>query len=143
MPEAVQQPVLVVRANDPHHQQQCRQPPAIKSEGGPLSLCMLQANATTRRRCGQVVERVRLDSTRLNDAPPHLSPPSPSLSASSSASWDQCHSKCSSSAPSKLHGDVGTTLTIDMSDIFAYAPNEPRVLDAAATLCEHGIQSAM
>ncbi|KAJ2040417.1 hypothetical protein H4S04_002429 [Coemansia sp. S16] len=81
MPEAVQQPVLVVRANDPA---------ALK----PLSLCMLRAGATvataTRR---QVVRREKLDEAmpptsavdtlqaNIASVSPHSSLPSPSLSA--------------------------------------------------------------
>ncbi|KAJ2870833.1 hypothetical protein GGH93_005279 [Coemansia aciculifera] len=84
MPEAVQQPVLVVRANDP----------AVLA---PLSLCMLRAGATaattTRCRRRQVVHRVKLDEAmpptitadtllaNIASVPPHSSPPSPSLSA--------------------------------------------------------------
>ncbi|KAJ1891238.1 hypothetical protein GGH13_009389 [Coemansia sp. S155-1] len=81
MPEAVQQPVLVVRANDPA---------ALK----PLSLCMLRAGASvataTRR---QVVRREKLDEAmppttaadtlqaNIASVSPHSSLPSPSLSA--------------------------------------------------------------
>ncbi|KAJ2731045.1 hypothetical protein IW152_004830 [Coemansia sp. BCRC 34962] len=85
MPEAMQQPVLVVRANDPAMPKQ-------------LSLCMLRAAATaaTTMRRRQVVHRVRFDGAMLpptaasaagillanaNSVPPHLPPPSPSPSA--------------------------------------------------------------
>ncbi|KAJ2747500.1 hypothetical protein GGI20_000489 [Coemansia sp. BCRC 34301] len=173
MPEAVQQPVLVVRANDPR---QGRHPPELMSDAPtPLSVCAMRR---------QVVERVRLDCTsaplaspppagtllsRIGDVLPHLSPPSPSLSTTSSAAdWGQCRgrrnsmqmgleaggkkadalsraSTCASTLAddmpestdlSKHRMDVSTTLTIHMSDIFAYAPDRPHSLAAAATLCE-------
>ncbi|KAJ2582879.1 hypothetical protein GGH95_001296 [Coemansia sp. RSA 1836] len=190
MPEAVQQPVLVVRANDPPLLCQRRHPPEpMPDASAPLSRCMLQAAPA---RCHQVVERVRLDCARRNatlasapsssaatllsrisDVPPHLSPPSPSLSAASTEDaplplaladgWSQCRGRhnstcmadalsrattCTSTAtgvaappqPKDLpkHGvDVGTTLTIHMSDIFAFTPDMPHALAEAATLCEH------
>ncbi|KAJ2825472.1 hypothetical protein GGI24_003149 [Coemansia furcata] len=195
MPEAVQQPVLVVRANDP----------AVLK---PLSLCMLRAGAyvapATRRR--QVVSRVKLDDAvppfiavdkvlaSIDSMPPHSSPPSPNLSATftqdsfpteiASPTADRCHvladkdhvdgipemtawqsglaraegtgSICETDALSRsstctnasmdvasLTTDLpkqqmaGTTVTIHMSDIFAYAPSKLPVLAVPSTHREH------
>ncbi|KAJ2029487.1 hypothetical protein IWW57_001694 [Coemansia sp. S610] len=195
MPEAMQQPVLVVRANDPAAPRR-------------LSRCMLLPATTMRRR--QVVHRVRLDEAMLPPAasaagtllanagsvPPHSPPPSPSPSATftegslpdvasptavghvpadkglvgvpEKTAWppglaqaervtststllgpagemdtlsraSTCTNTSTEDAPmtTDLTKRAGTTLSIRMSDIFAFSPSKPPPLAAASTLCEH------